>query len=1042
MIFEYFYKRPYLLYALIAGFFIVGVIALIEMPKNLFPDANPPQVIVVTKLPGATAQVIANTVSKPIEQEISRLGQVTDISSTNMANFSIVKAEFAYTKSLNAAAVDVANALSIAKGKLPPRVSPAIYTAGDFTLPVDIISLSPKNSLISLADIRKIADSFIKPYLLSNPDIGNVEVFGGYQSAITISIDPLKAKRYNVDFDKIAKALRSLNRDMPLGFVKGKNSFYTITFYGEKDAVEKLKQLPIMPNVRLQDISDVAWGYTKRTSGYMGNGKPSIALAVQRAPQGSVLDVSNAARKEMKKLQRLYPNISFEISDTQRDLIKLSNQNMLEALRDAIILTLLVIMFFLGNTRAIIAAAISIPMVFFATLAIIWLSGNSLNLIIYTAIILALGMLTDDAVVVLENIERHITELKEDLQTAIRNGTKEVIVPVFSGTVATIAIIFPLMFIGGFPEKIFRPMIFTLIVALLISFFLSITFIPKISELIYKNGVKKSKVDKMFEALYQRTVGRLRLPYVGIIQYSNGTRKIARRILLIGGVLVLLAVSVRSIMPVIGRDAMPPMDTGIVKAQIAFSANETVDNAEKKIKPFLQWLHQQPWVVRSSVAFGSEMGVLSLGSGNLPTEATVTVNCVDRFSRKQSIWQIENLMRDKLSTLEGVKRSDVFDFGATAVSTIKASVVTRLKSPVVSGLSQAADKAESAMKTVKGLTSVSRSWNKDMTEIVLDIDKNKALSYGVTPYQIAMQIPIKGEIVGLNANLQSLNTQPVRLYMKGVFNQNEQTLRLLPIKTKRGNLPLEALATISKRPTYAKIERDSMLYSVDINGYRSKRPISHVTDDTENALASLKKTEKDISFSQEGDIAQIKDSFHRMTKAIGLGVILLIMVLIAIYKSVRMSFIMIAVLPLSMIGAAWGMLAFGKPSCMPSMLGILLLFGIIIKNAVLLIDFYQQHRATGESPFDSAVESVMIRFRPVMMTAFGTIAGMLPIAFERAVGLERLSPLADVTVGGLLIGTLLTLVYIPILAYMFDGKKEDTGVTDEQKVDGNQTAGN
>ena len=180
--FEYFYKRPYLLYALIGGFFIMGIVALVVLPKNLFPDANPPQVIVITKVPGATAQVAANTVSKPIEQEISRLGLVTDISSINVANFSIVKAEFDYKKSLNSAAVDVANALSIARGKLPPGVNPAIYTAGDFTLPVDVISLSPKNKDMSLGDIRKIAESFIKPYLLSNPDIGNVEIFGGYQS--------------------------------------------------------------------------------------------------------------------------------------------------------------------------------------------------------------------------------------------------------------------------------------------------------------------------------------------------------------------------------------------------------------------------------------------------------------------------------------------------------------------------------------------------------------------------------------------------------------------------------------------------------------------------------------------------------------------------------------------------------------------------------------------------------------------------------------------------------------------------------------------
>ena len=1016
--FDFFYKRPYLLYATITAFFVMGIIALVTLPKNLFPDANPPQVIVITQVPGATAQVAASTVSKPIEQEVSRLGLVTDVSSVNVAGFSIVKAEFGYKKGLNAAAVDVANALSIAKAKLPARSNPAIYTAGDFTLPVDVIALSPKNKNIALSDIRKIADSFIKPHLLSNKAIGNVEVFGGYQSAINIAVDPFKAKRYGVNFETITKAINTLNRDMPIGFIKGDNDFYTVTFYGEKDNIQKLKQLQILPNVRLSDIADVTWSYKKRTSGYIGNGKDAIALAVQRAPGGSVLDVSKAARKEMATLKQKYPNIQFEISDTQRDLIEQANDNMLEALRDAVIYTLLVIMLFLGNFRAIVAAGLSIPMVFFSTMAIIWLMGGELNIVIYTAIILALGMLTDDAVVVLENIERHLNEGDEKLEDAITHGTKEVLSPVFAGTAATIAILFPLMFVGGFPEKIFKPLIETLIIALLVSYFLSITFIPSLSKWLYKNGVGKTKIEGYFEWFYQNTIGRLVSPYVGIIKFSNGKWYFLRRMMLTLGVLVFLIFSMKNIMPTIGKDAMPPMDTGIIKAQIAFSSNETVESAEQKLQPVLDWLKSQKWVKMSSVAFGTEPGVLSLGSGNLPAEATITINAVNRFEREKTMWELENIIRDRLSKLEGLKRNDVFDFGATALSSIKATVDTRLSSPVIDGLSDNAHKVAQAIKEVHGLTSVSTSWDKDFMEVQLKIDENKALSYGVTPYQIAMQLPIKGQIVGLNANLESMNTQFVRLYLKGKFSRNIETLRLLPIATPRGEIPLSQIATLKRDLTFAKIERDKMLYSLDVNGYRAKRPVTHLTDDS---IAALKNANvNDIQIDQTGDIATINDSFARMLKAIGLGVVILVMTLIAIYKSVRMAFIMILVLPLSLIGAAWGMLLFDKPSCMPSLLGILLLFGIIIKNAVLLIDFYQTYRENGEAPFDSAVESVRVRFRPVMMTAFGTIAGMVPIALEQAVGLERLSPLADVAIGGLLIGTLLTLIYVPMYAYIFD----------------------
>ncbi len=1033
--FSYFFKRPYLTFSLIAGFFVVGMMGLLDMPKNLFPDAERPTVIVITQVPGATAKVAAATVSKPIEEEVARLGLVRDISSVNVANFSIVKAEFEYKKGLNAAAVDVSNALSIAKSKLPATANPAVYTSGAFTLPVEVVTLSPGNDSISLPDIRKVTDSFIKPYLLSNPAIGNVEVFGGYQGAINIALDPLKAKKYGVefdlDFDKIAKAISSIDRDIPLGFIKGKDGFFTLTYYGDQARVGALENLPITPNVKLRDIADINWSYQKRFSGYMGNGKEGIALAIQRAPGGSVLDVSKIARKEIKTLQARYPAIDFQISDTQRDLIETANTNMLEALRDAIFYTLIVLLFFLGNLRAIIAAALSIPMVFFGTMGIIYLMGGELNIVVYTAIILALGMLVDDAVVVLENIERHLGELNEELTTAIEEGTKEVLSPVFAGTIATIVIMFPLMFVGDFPQYIFRPLISTLIIALLVSYFLSITFIPKLSVYLYRNGSQKNRLEKGFEWLYQNTVGRLVQPYLAILKFSNGSHKagkkgkgsILRKSVLTIGVLVLLVVSLKNIMPIIGKDTMPPMDTGIIKAHVTFSSNDRVEDAENQIKPFLTWLHQQKEVKMSSVAFGSELGVLSLGSGNLPAEATITINCVNRFEREKNLWQIEDEIRDQLNDLVGVKIVDVYDFGATAVSSIKAPLDVRIKSSDYENLPEIAQKISRVLQPIPGLTSINQSWNDDFSEIRLQIDTNKALSYGLTPAAIAAQIPIRGQVLALSGNLASMNTQYVRLYLKGSFGEDIHSLKSMLIKTPTGmELPLYALAKLEPHLTQAKIERDKMLYSVDVNAYRSTRPITHITADADKALEQIDGS--GFIISQEGDITQLDDSFKRMIKAIATGIVILTLTLIVIYRSVKLGLVMIVVLPLSMIGASWGMLIFDKPSCMPSLIGILLLFGIIIKNAVLLVDFYQEFRLR-EGAFESAMESVRVRFRPVMMTAFGTIAGMIPIALEQAVGLERLSPLADVAVGGLIVGTLLTLIYVPMFAYGFDNDKTD-----------------
>ena len=1016
--FEFFYKRTHFLFAIIAGMFVFGIIGLIKMPKNLFPDSNRPEVVIFTQVPGASANVVATTVSKPIEEEMATLSNIYEIKSTNVANFSIVHVIFNYKKTLQSAAVDVSNAINRIKNTLPQGSTPAIYIVGAFTAPVDVFSLSPKNDKITLAEIRKIADSFIKPKLLSNPDIGNVEIFGGYKSSIMVKIDPLKLKKYGIDLDTVIKVLQSTNKDLPIGFIKNKDSFITLTYYGEENDIKKLKEIFIKPNLKLKDVATISWSYQTNNSAYVGNNEKAIAISVQRAPGGNLLATSDAARDEMKKIEKMYPNIKVSISDTQRNVVETANKNMIEALRDAIIFTLMVLLIFLANLRALAAAAISIPMVFFGVLAFLYLTGGELNVIIYTAIILALGMLTDDAVVVLENIERHLE--KEELKNAIYNGTKEVLMPVFAGTISTIAIIFPLMFVGGYPQKIFRPLIETLIVALLISWFLSVTFIPKLSEFLYKNGTEKTKFEKFFETFYQKTIAKLITPYITILKFSNGKFKVLRRMLLIAGAVFILALSMKNIVPTIGRDVMPPMDTGIMKAKIEFSSNLNAEESTNRLKPFLAWLNKQPWLEKSSIAIGTEQGVLSISGNGGGNSIGMTIIAIDRFHRKKTIWQLEREVRDELAKIEGIKNLAVYDYGATALSSINAPLAIEFRSDNYENLPQKAKEAENIIKHIKGLATTMISWDKDFLEAKIEIDKNKALTYGITPAAILSQIALKDQVASISSSLASMNVQYVRIKFLGNFSKNIETLKMLPITNKKGVVPLSTFAKITTHFTYSKIERNELEYSIEALGYREKRPISKITDDADKLLHK----HGIYNYYQSGDMKELNDSFSRLIKAVVIGVIVLILTLMVVYQSLRLSLIMIVVLPLSMIGGMWGLLIADKPSCMPSMVGLLLLFGIIIKNAVLLIDFYKEYEAQGKAPFESAVDAIKIRFRPVMMTAFGTIAGMIPIALEQAIGLERLSPIADVAIGGLFIGTFLTLVYVPMFAYVTDPRNK------------------
>lgn len=449
MLFRYFYARPLQLAVVLVIASLLGVGGYLRMPRNMYPDVERPQVTVITQLPGAAAESVAQKVSRPIEQALYALSLVHDVQSTSRNEVSIVRAEFAYEKGLDAALLEVSNALSRARSKLPAEAPPsAVYPVGAFTTPVMVLSLSPRpDSGLDLARVRLLAEGDIRAALLTLPHVADVEVFGGHESAVRIDIDPLKLARFGLTPAQPADLLAKADRDWPLGNLQGGRTL-SLTVYGERARVAALRALPLAPGLTLGEVAEVRLASADRYAGYHGNGRPAIALALLRAPGGAVETPIKEAEALLPMLAAQYPAIEFAVSDTQGELIGISNHNMSETLLHAVLFTSLVILLFLGNWRAVVTALVSLPVVFLVTLAILWLLGKELNVLVMTGIILALGMLVDDAVVVLENIERHLGELHEEVRTAVVRGTEEVLFPVFVGTLATAVVIAPLMFVG------------------------------------------------------------------------------------------------------------------------------------------------------------------------------------------------------------------------------------------------------------------------------------------------------------------------------------------------------------------------------------------------------------------------------------------------------------------------------------------------------------------------------------------------------------------------------------------------------------------
>jgi multidrug efflux pump subunit AcrB len=1013
--------KPHLILSFIILFSAIGILGYHKMPFNLFPDTDRPQISIITVMPGAAAADVKMDITRLIEKEISTIDMVRKVTSTSKDEASVVLAEFEYEKSLDAAATDVANALSKIAAKLPQGIrSPQIFKISQATQPTMTLALSPKEGQpADLRKIREIADNQIKEELLRLPDVGNVEIFGGWQPEVSASIDPVRINRFGIGITDIMAAVAAQNQNIPQGVIVRKDGQYLFKTAGNTDRMEELADLVIARRdngiIHLRDVAEIKQTIQEPQSAYHGNGKEAIGINILRSQNGHTLDAVKSAEDYLSTLRSEYPYINFEISYTQKDLIELSVDNMLVALRDAILVTVLVIFLFLGNIRAMLLCAISIPFTYLITFAVMWIFGFEFHMITLTGVILAVGMLLDDAIVVIENIERHYRTEGKNLSELVAGGVQEVMLAIFSGTYATIVVLIPIIFIGGYVQAVLRPLCLALTIALVASYIVSVTIIPIVAPFILKKSHNNNRFERFISKGSNWFIDAVRGFFGGILDLA-----LKRRWVFILSAFILLVLSSRIAKPLIGDDIQPPMDTGIIKINFEADANSSLAQTNAAVFEMEKAIKQQEGVVSISSTIGSESSVISFGSGKNPQQGTITVNLVDRFHRRQSIWLIENTMRKGFLTVPGLKTVDVFDYGATPMSSIKAPVDVMITGPDTSVLYDIAQQVKARLENAGGIKSVSLSWGLDKKEIIFTANRERCAFYGVSPKEIAAQAQaaVQG---GVSSTFRVANEDgfPIRMRLGESYREDTNSIASFRIHTPSGEVPISLLGSLSTAYVPSILTRQDMQNSIDVFGYREKAALSHIMANVTKELNGMKLPEG-YKLSQEGDSKLMSENFAALMSALMIGMILLYFSLVPAFRSFIHPMTIMTAIPLALIGAIWSLLITGKHQSTAAFMGIILLAGIVVKNSILLIDFIEAAKEKGATTLDALRESVRVRTRPILMTAFGTAVGMLPIALERAIGLERLSPLAMVAIGGLLFSTFLTLLYVPIFYTIFE----------------------
>ena len=1017
-------RRPHLVLSLVLLLSVVGAVGYFRLPINLFPDSERPQIAVVTVWPGASADDVAADVSRVVEKELTTIERVRRVTSTANDEVSVVTAEFEYAKGLDSAATDVSNALDKIRPLLPADIRPfQVYKVSSATPAVLTLALRPKEaSHLDLAMVRRLAENPIKEALLRQPEVANVEVFGGWQSVVRVRLDPDRLQALRLSPQQVAAALSAANRNTPEGLVVTADRHILLKSLGQLQRPEDVARVVVVaapgPPVYVGDVARVEMGVQERLSAFHGNGRPAIGVSVQRALSGHALPTIESVARFLPALEREYPGIAFEVADTQGELIRKSVGNMKEALRDAVIMTVFVIFLFLADTRGTLLAAVSLPFTYLITFAFLWLAGFELNMVTLTGVIVGVGMLLDDAIVVLENIERHYHGLGEDLGDAVVGGTQEVMLAILSGTYATVAVLVPIVWIGGYVQTVLRPLSLTLSIALVASYLVSVTVIPILAPFILRLGGRTGRWG-WEKALDRHVTGRLMHAvqefFVGAVRYA-----LPRRALFVVAAVVLLVVSGRGLVPLIGRDLMPPMDTGIFRVSFEAWPNTSLEAAEALLSRAEEAVWRQKGVVRTSATLGSEPGVLTFGSGRNPQQAFLTVHLVDRFERAESLWEVEQAVLSELWAIPGIRFPAVYDYGATPLSTVRASVDLMISGPDPVVLDGIAREVERRLQGAGGLTATLRTWSLDRAEHRFLPDAGRLAIHGIDAAGVAAQVAtqVKG-VPATPFRVPQQDAVPVWVQAPAARRDSVEGLGTLPVRTPRGEVPLSALGSITSATVPTLHTRQGLLETVDVLGYRATAAVTHVNDNVARALAGLE-LPPGYTMSDEGERKMMDESFVALGGALFLGLVLLYFSLVPAFSSFVHPLTIMVAIPLGVIGATWSMLLTGKHQCMPSFMGLILLAGIVVKNSILLIDFIEEARARGESLEDALVGSVRVRTRPILMTAVGTSVGMLPIALEWAIGLERLSPLAVVAIGGLMVSTFLTLVYVPVFYSLFE----------------------
>ena len=1026
---EFSVKQPIATFMLFLGLAMIGIFSLSRLSMDLFPKIDPPVVSILTTWPGASASDVETEVTESIEDKINTVNNLDTLTSKSLDNLSIIACKFDWGSDLNVATNDIRDQLEMARRDLPKDAEePILFKFSSSTAPIMFLTVSGKKSWPRL---YHITDKQISDGLKRVPGVGTVVIHGGLRRRINVYFDLPKIEGYNLSLLQINQIIASENMNVPAGSIKSGSMDYFVRVPARYRSIQELKDTIIghfqKHPVYLKDVAQVEDAYEPEELNGWGDGKPALVIIIQKQTGKNTVEVAANIKKKLKEFKKtLPPDVEINIiTDSSADIIN-SVRNLRNSMLWGIFFVTLVTVIFLRQVKSVFVIILTIPASLLISFILLYLLDYTINVISLLSLAIASGMVVDNGIVVLENITRHI-ERGGRVNTSSMFGASEMGMAITASTMTTVVVFVPLMFLSGLAGIIFRQLGFVLVVTLLASLLTALMLTPGLSSKLVITSASQKKRQGRLAWLYlliEKGFEQLEAFYHTILTWALEHRKTT----------ICLALSIFlssiSLIPLLSTSFFPMVDTGEVSIRFRLKEGSRIEETNKIVENLLKNIDEvvKPEEMKHSYAFDGETkeGIgAALGFDQGPNVGSIGFMLVDRDKRTRSAEDIADLLRQQSQHIPGITRIQVMAQGGIAAALMGSGkpVSLEIQGPDMEQNIAFAREVKNAIYKIPGLVDVEISQKDPRPEIWIEIDRKKASDLGLNIAAIAGTL--RNYLYGVEAS--EFRDAGDRFDIFTRFTKKDknrlENLPQLPLFSSDGRIiQLKNVARIVHGEGPIEIERKNRQKIVKVEADKYGRSLGEVTSDINKAIKKLA-LPPGMSINFGGDVEEQKKAFHDLTLLLIIGIILVYMVMASLFGNLRDPFIIMFSVPFAFSGVLYAFY-FGDVSLgIMSFMGIIMLMGIVVNNAIVLLDYIHLLQKRGLPLFEAVTQAGQNRLRPVMMTTLTTFFGMLPMATSNSVGAEAWNPLGITMLGGLTVSTLVTLVLVPTIYYMFERRK-------------------